>query len=89
LVDIEVPRGYSKKVRDDILAGAASVKLREFSFFYFEVGMRVSRILRDDNLIDTLRHAFCGERYQNLAKRALSRYMYAYFPCILCKNTKQ
>ena len=54
-------------------AGASSVKLREYSFYYFEVGLKLSKLMRDIDLIRTLRKAFSGERYKSLLARAMSK----------------
>lgn len=74
LVNIELPKGYGIRVRNDILAGPASVRLRDFSYYYFELGFRISELLNDENLLGILRMALCGERFTTLISRALSRY---------------
>lgn len=68
-----MPKGYSLRVRDDIEAGPESINLREFSYYYFEVGFRISELLNDENLMRVLRMALCGERFKILISRALSR----------------
>lgn len=73
IVDIELPKYYGARIRDDIMAGASSVRLREFSFYYFEVGCKISEIVRDKDLKSTLRKAFSGERYDALMAHAMSK----------------
>lgn len=74
-MELELPRGFGPRVRDDIFAGPASVKLREFSYYYFEMGIKISSLMNDANLVEILKMAFCGERYKILTSRALSRFV--------------
>jgi len=75
IVDIELPKYYGNRIREDIMAGASSVKLREFSFYYFEVGCKICEIARDKDLKRILRIAFSGERYASLLSNAMSKYV--------------
>ena len=84
LVELDLPRGFGPRVRDDIYAGPASVKLKEFSFYYFEIGIRISKLMRDFNLVGILKMAFCGERYKILTSRALSRLVHYSIINVLC-----
>ena len=72
MVEINPPKHFGKKMRDEMRAGAAAVNLREFSFYFFDVGLHLSRISRDDALKKSLRDAFVGERYQTLTVRSLT-----------------
>ena len=60
-------------MRDAILAGAEAVELRDYSFYFFDVGLKLSKILRDDDLLRTLRQAFCGERFRKLCVLTLTK----------------
>lgn len=73
MVDIELPKHYGSRIREDIMAGASAVPLREYSFYYFEVGWKISRLLRDTDLRKTLRIAFTGDRYKSLMARAMAK----------------
>jgi len=72
-VRIEPPKFYGLKMRDELRAGAESINLREFSYYYFEVGMRLAIALMDKDLLLNLRQAFVGERYRKILVRALSQ----------------
>lgn len=72
-VRIEVPKFYGIKMRDEMRAGAAAINLRDFTYYFFEVGMRLSIALMDRDLLQNLRQAFLGERYRKLLVRALSQ----------------
>jgi GINS complex subunit 3 len=73
MVEIELPRHYGSRIREDIMAGASAVPLREYSFYYFEVGWKLSKFTRDNDLKRNLRTAFTGDRYKALMGRALSK----------------
>ena len=73
IVDIEIPKYFGNRIREDILAGAGSVKLRDYSFYYFEVGCKICDIEKDSDLKRTLRQAFSGERYTELMAHAMSK----------------
>ncbi len=72
-VEMELPKHYQKKMRDSINAGAESINLKEYSPYYFEVGMKIAESLVDTDLKNTLRIAFCSSRFQALMSRALCR----------------
>ena len=38
MVNLELPKHFERKMRDEILAGAENINLREFSQYFFEVG---------------------------------------------------
>ena len=73
MVEVEIPKHFGSRMRDEIMAGPSSIKLKEFSFYFFEVGLKLCRITRDLDLRRTLRAAFCGDRYRELLVRALSK----------------
>jgi hypothetical protein len=72
-IKIETPKFYGLKMRDELRAGAESINLREFSYYYFEMGIRLAIALRDDDLLRNLRQAFVGERYRKIMVRALAQ----------------
>ena len=66
-------------MRDEILAGPSSVQYKDFSHYYFQVGLRFAQLKRKprekddrDMLQETLRFAFAGPRYNELMNRALN-----------------
>jgi len=71
-VEIELPKHYNKKMRDEILAGADNINLKEFSNYFFEVGTNLAFKLENDDLKVSLQHAFAGSRYRSLVMHALS-----------------
>jgi hypothetical protein len=79
IVEIELPKYYGNRIREDMMAGASSVKLREYSFYYFEVGCKICEIVRDKDLKKNLRQAFSGERYTSLMSHAMSKYVHFQF----------
>ena len=68
MAKMELPKHFNTKMRDEMRAGAASVNLREFSHYFFEIGLRLSRsaVPPDADLQRTLRAAFLGERFRRL-----------------------
>ena len=72
VVAINPPKHFGKKMRDEMRAGAASVNLREFSYYFFDVGLHLAHISRDDILRDTLMKAFTGDRYRALTVHSLT-----------------
>lgn len=73
MIEIELPKHYGSRIREDIMAGAIVVPLREYSFYYFEVGWKLSKLTRDNDLRKTLRIAFTGDRYKSLMARSLAK----------------
>eukprot|EP01033_Poteriospumella_lacustris_P007029 gene7029-5062_t len=69
---MELPKHYEHKMRDNIAASALNINLKEFSPYYFEVGMELAQHLDDADLQNTVRIAFCGDRYRSLMINALS-----------------
>ena len=62
------------------MAGPNSVQYKDFSHYFFQVGLRLAQLKRRPNeiadredLIRTLRFAFAGTRYHELMNRALNR----------------
>ena len=48
-VGIELPRAFSAKVRDSLLAAPESVRLREKSPYFYEVGLRLAALCRTED----------------------------------------
>jgi GINS complex subunit 3 len=44
LVSVELPRNFSKKVRDSLQAAPETVRLREKSPHFYEVGLRLAQV---------------------------------------------
>jgi len=72
LMDVKLPSHYGAKMRDEIDAGAKVIRFREFSPYFFEVGIYLANLTEDEDLLRKLRKAFAGPRYENLTARALS-----------------
>ena len=75
MVEVEVPKHFGPRMRDEIMAGPAKMKLKDFSNYFFEVGLKLCKIKKDKDLQQTLRIAFSGERFKTLTTAALSRYV--------------
>lgn len=73
MTEIELPKHYGGRIREELMAGATAVNLREYSYYYFEFGLKLSKLTRDSDLRTTLKLAFAGDRYKSLMARALSR----------------
>ena len=72
IVRINAPKHFGTKMRDEMRAGATSINLRDFSFYFFDVGLTLSRLSGDSDLRRRLRDAFVGDRYRNLTARSLT-----------------
>ena len=73
---MELPRHFERKMRDEILAGAENINLKEFSYYFYEVGSRLcaSLNLPNDDLKNALSIAFAGERFRSLMMHSLQRF---------------
>ncbi len=72
VVTIEAPKHFGTKMRDEIRAGAESINLKEFSYYFFEVGLKLCRVNQDSSLLGALRIAFSGDRFKNLLVHCMS-----------------
>lgn len=66
MASLELPKHFERKMRDEILAGAANINLKEYSFYFFEVGSRLATQLDSRDLKEIMFKAFSGERYREL-----------------------
>lgn len=73
MITAELPKQYNQTMRDALQAGAASVRLFEHSFYFFEVGVKLAKDTEDKDLKRNLMQAFSGERFRNLMNHSLSR----------------
>lgn len=73
LVEVEMPKYLNSKMKEAIQAGPLAINLRSFSFHFFEMGLRLSR-LPGGNHLKELRVALCGERYKAIIDVALAEY---------------
>jgi hypothetical protein len=73
VVELEAPKHFGSKMQEEMKAGAAAINLREFSYYFFEVGLRISDIKANKELQRRLRDAFVGDRYRNLTVRSLTQ----------------
>ena len=72
MVEIEIPKHYGPKMRDQ-LNSSSNINLREYSTYYFDVGLRLSQLTKDTDLLRTLRTTFCGDRYRQLLAKCLTQ----------------
>lgn len=72
MIVMELPKHFNKKMRDNIAAGALNLNLREYSNYFFEVGMGVAQSLGDVDLRRKLCSAFSSDRYQAVLANALT-----------------
>ena len=70
-----MPKHFGPRMRDEIKAGAASINLREYSYYFFEVGIRLCRSMQTNDLQRSLRIAFCGDRFKKLLVHCLSGFV--------------
>ena len=54
--------------------GPTAIDFKEYSNYYFEVGLIICKLTRDKDLQRTLRIAFSGERYKTLLVRSLCQW---------------
>jgi GINS complex subunit 3 len=79
VVQMEFPKYYGIKMREELHAGADAVDLRAFTQYFFEVGvvlaaeMTKSDLNSRRDLMNTLRNAFTGERYRRLTMNSLAQ----------------
>lgn len=81
VVDMEIPKHFGKKMREEIRAGPEAIRLREFSFYFFETGLQLANAKNDRELLQVLRMAMAKERFKMLAVRTLFRYA---LECLCC-----
>ena len=74
LIEANLPKHYGQKMRNEIKAGAKTINFKEYSLYYFETGVLLANLLRDEQLLDSFRSAFAGQRYLDLVARALSNW---------------
>ena len=72
MVEIEFPKHYGPKMRDQ-LNSSSLVNLREYSPYFFDVGLRLSHLRKDTDLLRTLRTTFSGDRFKNLMGHCLGQ----------------
>ena len=70
---MELPKHFGQRMRDEINAGSESIKLRDFSFFFYESGLKLAKSTNDEDLKKTLRLAMSGDGFKTLAVRTLFR----------------
>jgi hypothetical protein len=72
-VDIDLPKHFERKMRDDLSASASNINLRDYSHYFFEVGLSLAMAKGDNDLRIVLTKAFAGDRFEALMVQALSR----------------
>jgi GINS complex subunit 3 len=74
-VNMEIPVYLSTRFRRMIQAGPASVNLREFSVYFFEVAKHILPLVNEQEakeIVEILRLAFGGERYRNILNNSMN-----------------
>lgn len=51
LVEVLLPRGYSSKVREAMLAAPTTLKLRDKSPFFYETGLKLSMLCTEEDAL--------------------------------------
>ncbi len=72
MVQMESPKHFGQRMRDE-LASSSAVNLREFSHYFYDVGLKFCATTADEDLKRTLRVAFCGDRFHTLLVHSLTR----------------
>ncbi|CAM9848663.1 unnamed protein product [Choristocarpus tenellus] len=72
MVDLELPKHYTEKFREQLDAGPGAVNLREKSKYYYEIGGVLAGLLNDRKLQDTLLVVFSGDRFRRLLDCSLN-----------------
>eukprot|EP00752_Nemacystus_decipiens_P004561 g4163.t1 len=72
MVDLDLPKHYTDRFREQLEAGPGAVNLRERCPFYYEVGVALAALTGDQRLQDTLLMVFSGERFKSLLDCSLN-----------------
>ncbi|CAM9619183.1 unnamed protein product [Sphacelaria rigidula] len=72
MVDLDLPKHYTHRFREQLDAGPAAVNLRDRSPFYYEVGVALAALTDDQRLQETLLMVFSGERFKRLLDCSLN-----------------
>lgn len=64
-IDIEMPKHFGPKMRNE-LDSSSAVNLRDYSFYFFDVGLELVKLANDFDLLRTLRITFSGDRFKQL-----------------------
>eukprot|EP01031_Cornospumella_fuschlensis_P029507 gene29507-35615_t len=72
MITMDLPKHFDRKMRDNIAAGASNLNLKEYSNYFYEVGMLIANLLNDSDLKNTLRIAFTGDRYRAVMATSLT-----------------
>ena len=71
MIEIEIPKHYGPKMRDE-LNSSSTLNLRDYSHYFFEVGVKLSFMTKDEDLRKTLRTSFSGDIFKALIADALA-----------------
>eukprot|EP00904_Undaria_pinnatifida_P000017 jgi/Undpi1/10015/HiC_scaffold_28.g12469.m1 len=72
MVELDLPKHYTDRFREQLEAGPGAVNLRERSPYYYEVGVALASLTDDQRLQDTLLVVFSGERFKRLLDCSLN-----------------
>ena len=67
MVEIEIPRFYRENFKNTLLADPTHVNLREKTPFYYEIGLKLCKLINDRTLVPTLSVVFLN-RVKHFAK---------------------
>ena len=57
----------------DELNSSSTINLRDFSHYFFDVGLKLSHMTKDEDLKRTIRTSFSGERFKTLTAHSLTK----------------
>ncbi len=71
MIEVDYPKHYGSRIRNEIMAGPGAVRYRDYSIYYFDVGLKLSYIKKDTDLLKILKNAITGDRFNALTIRSL------------------
>ena len=71
MVDVQLPKHYRERFRGRLRVDPIVVNLREKTPYYYEFGMKVANLFKDETIIPELRHAMTL-RYRTILDRSLN-----------------
>lgn len=72
IVRIESPAFLGSKMQNEIASGSNTINFREFSPYFFELGLKISSIKNDPVLRRSLRTAYYRDRFSSIYGRCFT-----------------
>eukprot|EP01038_Epipyxis_sp_PR26KG_P006805 gene6805-9320_t len=72
MIQMELPKHFDRKMRDEIITNNININLKEYSYYFFEVGLQIALETNDNNLKEILRKAISNNRFRSLMFNSLS-----------------